>query len=69
MSKLIVFYSGRDGVSEPEVILGDRANVMLTYALATRTNGKPAVRFRRILKARRRKQCPPKQSPGSKSKK
>lgn len=55
---MVIFYSGRDGLSEPEVILacrGKAADVMLTYALSAKKNGKPTVRFAKLLKSRRKK--------------
>ena len=50
--KPIIFYSGSSSVaSQPEVVLGKEANVMLTYHDFFKKN-KPDSRFRRILKAR-----------------
>lgn len=55
---MILMYSGRDGLSEPEVIQGGRgkaADIMLTYALSRKKSGKPTVRFAKLLKLRKRK--------------
>lgn len=51
-------YSGRDGLSEPEVIQGGRgkaADLMLTYALSKKKSGKPTIRFAKLLKLRKKK--------------
>lgn len=55
---MILFYSGRDGLSEPEVIQGARgktADVMLTYALSRRKDGGPTIRFAKLMAHRRTK--------------
>jgi len=50
--KPIIFYSGCSSIaSQPEVVLGTEANVMLTYHDFHKKN-KPDSRFRRILEAR-----------------
>jgi hypothetical protein len=54
---VILFYSGRDGNSEPENILGGRgmkADIMLTYVLSVKKSGKPTVRFARLHKHRKK---------------
>ena len=48
----IIYYSGCASIaSQPEVVLGRRANIMLTYYDFHKAN-KPDARFRRVLKAR-----------------
>lgn len=54
MSKLVIFYSGEGSKSNPEITLGDQANLMLTYFVFHK-NGKPDSRFQRILDARKKK--------------
>lgn len=52
--KPIIFYSGGAAIkAQPEVVLGDEANIMLTY-YDYRKKNKPDNRFRRILRARKR---------------
>lgn len=48
---MIIYFSG-NGVSHPEIVLGEKACVMLTYF---NNQGKPEPRFQRILNARRKK--------------
>lgn len=55
---MILFFSGRDGNSEPEYILGGRglkADLMLTYALSVKKTGKPTIRFAKLLKLRKKR--------------
>jgi hypothetical protein len=55
---MILYYSGRDGLAEPEVVLGRRgmkADVMLTFALAVKKSGKPTVRFQKVLDHRKKR--------------
>jgi hypothetical protein len=54
---MILFYSGRDGNSEPENILGGRgmkADIMLTYVLSVKKTGKPTVRFANVHRQRKK---------------
>jgi hypothetical protein len=54
---IILFYSGRDGLSEPEVIQGGRgkkADIMLTYALSVKKSGRPTIRFAKLLQHRKK---------------
>lgn len=54
---MILFYSGRDGNSEPENVLGGRgmtADIMLTYVLSVKKSGKPTIRFARLVKHRKK---------------
>lgn len=54
MNKLRIFYSGEGGkFADPEYILQDKCNLMLTYA--TMKDSKPNKRYKLILKARKRK--------------
>lgn len=50
---MIIYYSG-DGSdwSQPEIAMGNRATLMLTYFTFSKHN-KPSTRFRGILKARK----------------
>lgn len=53
---MIIYYSGSGSRKDnPEVTLGDKANVMLSFYGSSK-KGKPEKRFRRILKVRRRRQ-------------
>lgn len=55
---IILYYSGRDGLAEPEVVLGGRgkkADLMLTFALSMKKDGTPTSRFANVLKYRKRK--------------
>lgn len=53
---MILYYSGvGHSWSNPEVLLGDKANIMLTFDHSKKT-GRPNKRFRRVLKARRKRQ-------------
>ena len=48
---MIIYYSGNGSKAEPEITLGDRANIMLTYQHFVRDN-KPNTRFAAIVKVR-----------------
>lgn len=51
---MIVYYSGEGSRSNPEIVLQDRANIMLTFHDFS-DSGKPNSRFRDIIDARKRK--------------
>ncbi len=52
---MIIFYSGVGySWSNPEVLLQDEANIMLTFDHSKKTM-KPNKRFRKVLKQRKRK--------------
>lgn len=54
---MILMFSGRDGNSEPENILGGRglkADLMLTYVLSVKKSGEPSIRFAKLLKHRKK---------------
>ena len=55
---MIIFYSGEGSKSNPEYTLGDKANIMLTFHDFHVKGSKPTNRFRKIIKARKKK-CPP----------
>lgn len=57
---LIIFYSGEENLGCPERVLGDKANVMLTYHTMQK---KPHKRFRSIIKARKKKKGKPDAAP------
>ncbi len=50
---MILYFSGEGSNSNPELVLGNKANIMLTYA---DYHGKKKLkkRFRKILKSRRK---------------
>lgn len=52
---MILFYSGEGSRANPEIALGDEANLMLTFHDFHKSGNKPTSRFRRILKVRKRK--------------
>lgn len=52
--RLIIYYSGDGGyASNPELVLGDQTNLMLTYYDSHKT-GKPETRFAGVYKARKK---------------
>jgi hypothetical protein len=51
--KMRVCYSGEENKAVPEVVLGDKANLMLTFWEVSTPRG-VSKRFRRIIKARKR---------------
>lgn len=51
---MIIYYSGDATRANPEIVLGDEANIMLTYIDYCKAN-KPSRRFRDIIKKRRQK--------------
>lgn len=50
---LVIFYSGEGSKSNPEITLGDEANLMLTYHDFHARGSRPTNRFKRILKKRK----------------
>ena len=54
--QIIVFYSGEGSKSNPEITLGDKANIMLTFHdMRKKGTLDPTGRFKAIKKARKRK--------------
>lgn len=53
--EMIIFYSGDGSVLQPETCLGWKANLMMSFERSGAT-GKPDARFRRIIKAREKRQ-------------
>lgn len=51
---MIIFYSGEGTAASPELVLQNRANVMLTFHKFHK-KGKPDSRFAKIIQARRKK--------------
>lgn len=61
--QMIIFYSGEGSRSNPEIVLGEEARIMLTFHNMYQDEAKPPYRpdsrFKRILKAHKkaRKRC------------
>lgn len=51
---MIIYYSGEGSRSNPEIVLADKANLMLTFATYEK-KGQPDKRFQAIIDARRLK--------------
>lgn len=49
-----VFYSGEGSRSNPEIVLRERANLMLTFWDMFIREGRPTKRFKKIIKARKK---------------
>lgn len=54
MSKVVIYASGEENLGRPEVVLGDKSNIMLSYHKYNAT-GRPDKRFRQILKSRKKR--------------
>lgn len=51
---MILFYSGQENLGRPEVVIGPKCNLMLTYN-DFHKKGKPDKRFRLVLRSRKKK--------------
>lgn len=51
---MILYLSGEENRTRPEVVLKDRANVMMTFYLVCKEGGKPDKRFGILLKHRQK---------------
>lgn len=52
---MIIYFSGETAAGRPEKVLCGAANVMLTFSLIRRANGKPCARFLKMHKYRTKK--------------
>lgn len=52
---MILYFSGETAAGRPEKVLCGYGNVMLTFNLIRRANGKPSARFKAMYKSRLKK--------------
>lgn len=50
-----MYYSGEGSRSNPEIILRDKANIMLTFWDSFIREGRPTKRFKAIIRARKKR--------------